>query len=319
MKKTYHQILAFVLISALALSINVSALRYPNSANTDQIDATSPHIITAEPYWLTSVPVSPEFESRTQQSSTRVITTTREDNVWRPQPTPITKEAIKASTLNTYSRFMYGQEVRAGDGAVYFASADQLGSGRQGIANNPYTSQLYIAGFALVRVADGHLLASQCYMRDHVPVGKTMPTALVELMNEYDLDEVKLFIATYTDGFTTGSVGWFPVDSLTWRYNSLAIDYVEPTYDDDDRVNGYDTDEEPVSTTLPDGSGLKDPANPPTYSDCDTYHPEMPSLSIGSGPNYQSEKPIPPSFSGSKDTDNLPSRRGNAPVGGERQ
>lgn len=227
MKKAYCQILAFALAStlALAISVNASAFYCPNSQDVDPIDADSPHTITAEPYRLTSVPASPEFALRVQQLSLPA-TTNRLD--------------IKPKQMTPYTHLMFGQEVRANDGATYYASADQLGSGRQGTANNPYTAQLYIAGFALVRIADGHILASKCYTRDNIPVGKTLPDPIVELLSEYNLGEVKLFIATYTDGFTTGSVGWFAADDLTWKLNSLTL--------------------------AEDGSGAKDPTTSPTYS-----------------------------------------------------
>lgn len=105
----------------------------------------------------------------------------------------------------------YGLPVTAQDSAIYYESADQGGSGRHGTANNQYTAALYIAGFALVEHDTGRLIMSQCYHRDDVPTGHLAPSELCER----DGLETDLWIATATDGFTTGAVGWFRASDLS--------------------------------------------------------------------------------------------------------
>lgn len=112
---------------------------------------------------------------------------------------------------------MFGQEVTAREGATYYESADLAGSGRQGIANNRYTTVLRIAGFAQVDAESGRLIDYRCYLRDNVPVGEEAP-AFVQ-----NCTEQTLYIATYTDGFTTGSVGWFCLSDLSYNPGELDL------------------------------------------------------------------------------------------------
>lgn len=114
-----------------------------------------------------------------------------------------------------FALLMFGQEVVAHEGVIYHESADFAGSGRHGTANNCYTEILRIAGFARVDADTGRLLDYRCYMREDVPTGEPAPDFIA------DCTEQTLYIATYTDGFTTGSVGWFCIKDLSYTPGEL--------------------------------------------------------------------------------------------------
>lgn len=136
-----------------------------------------------------------------------------------------------------YSNLLvYGLRVKASDGATYYASPDDGGSGRHGTANNRYTATLRISGFALVDRTDGRLIMSQCYRREYIPTGRAAPMAL----REHDGLVVDLWIATATDGFTTGEVGWF-----------RAVDLAPDTDHDSDDLKSPQADPSPISPVDP--------------------------------------------------------------------
>lgn len=124
-------------------------------------------------------------------------------------------------------KLMFGQEVVAIEGAVYYETADFAGSGNHGTANNCYTSHLYIAGFARIDPDTTRLVAWKGYQRDDVPVGELAPDFV-----DGGADST-ILIATYTPGFTTGSVGWFRACDLKYRIGEL-------TYLHDNNVNQPD-------------------------------------------------------------------------------
>lgn len=133
-----------------------------------------------------------------------------------PHDFPVKPINLNDTSAGVYlAQLMFGQEVHARDGATYYESADLAGSGRQGTSNNIYTEKLYIAGFAQVD-AEGNLVAYQCYLRDYIPTGDPAPDFVASCTSEWEL-----FIATYTRGFTTGSVGWFSARDLDWTTGNL--------------------------------------------------------------------------------------------------
>lgn len=186
-----------------------------------------------------------------------------------PNSTTSSPQAPQSPTTTplgqAFAQLMFGQEVHARDGATYFESADQAGSGRQGTSNNIYTEQLYIAGFAQVDTS-GDLVDWLCYDRDNVPVGSLAPSFTVDCHHSSEL-----YIATYTNGFTTGSVGWFNADDLDWQLGSL--EYADPRKD-------------PMSDPgLPIGSGYNDssihyydPESPTAFDSSDVNAPKLSDL-----------------------------------------
>lgn len=152
------------------------------------------------------------------------------------EPFRITLERRYGSLLS------YGIKITARDGATYYESADQGGSGRHGTANNIYTEKMYVAGFAIVERSSGRLVMSHCFDRASVPSYRPAPIRF----QEYDSINADLFIAACTDGFTTGEIGWFRAEDLTARLPDNNVD---------------------------DGSGPKDPlATPlPAKPDYDEY------------------------------------------------
>lgn len=169
-------------------------------------------------------------------------------------------------TLRAMLRF--GQRVTAHDGATYYESPDLGGSGRSGTANNIYTEDLRIAGFAWL--VDGHMVAAECYEREDVPVGS--PAS--EFVHYYTTYTEELWIATYTEGFTTGRVGWFSA----W---DLSFASPKPSYLPKEK-------EKPTFEELM-GMGAKSAYNDPTF---------MPEVSDDNGGNptddywYESEKSV---------------------------
>lgn len=142
-------------------------------------------------------------------------------------------------------KLMFGQEVVAIEGAVYYETADFAGSGDHGTANNLCTAQLYIAGFARVDPDTSRLVAWKCYQRDDVPVGELAPDFV-----DGGTDST-ILIATYTPGFTTGSVGWFRACDLKCRIGELTYERKDPDTDPyiDNDIFYYNPDRDQPAVT----------------------------------------------------------------------
>ncbi len=114
----------------------------------------------------------------------------------------------------------FGQLVSVRQGATYYESADQNGSGKQGLCGcNIYTEgDIYIAGYAQLD-QNGNIIKNECYQRDNVPHGKKC---------DFDLS-ANVWIALYVEGFTTGDIGWVRLSDVL--SNSDARDLMLPTED----------------------------------------------------------------------------------------
>lgn len=108
----------------------------------------------------------------------------------------------------------FGQVVSSWQGAPYYESADQNGSGKHGFYGcNIYTNGMaYIAGYARLD-QDGNILESECYWRESVPEGKKCG---------FDPNE-DIWVALYVDGFTTGSIGWMHIDDILPNPSEIRV------------------------------------------------------------------------------------------------
>lgn len=153
---------------------------------------------------------------------------------------PANNQPSERTNLPQSVLLRFGQQVVAKDGATYYESADLAGSGRQGTANNIYTETLRIAGFANVGPDSEHLTDYLCYLRDDVPSGKPAPNFVSNSTEE------SLWIAVYTDGFTTGSVGWFHVTDLSYALGEM--DY--PPEKSEESPNGFSHPDSPGTSSF---------------------------------------------------------------------
>lgn len=216
MKRIYHprQLLACICVLACILITGASAT---NTITPDERDPTSIKVTSSQP---PTDNTQPDFYEDNNSNDVVRSDSYESDN---GDAAALPQYATPAPLGQVFSQLMFGQEVEARNGAVYYESADQAGSGRQGTSNNIYTEQLYIAGFAQVD-SSGNLVNWLCYDREDVPVGSLAPsfTASCRLYGE-------LYIATYTNGFTTGHVGWYSAGDLDWKLGSL--EYPAPEKD----------------------------------------------------------------------------------------
>lgn len=158
----------------------------------------------------------------------------------------------------------FGQRVEIREGATYFASADLAGSGASAQTYNRYTEgSLYLGGFAAV---DGdRLKAHEAYLRDDICYGQPAPSFC------QDADgNVWCFI--YTDGFTTGSIGWFSADDVYYVQpdNSAVVALPEKDTNPDDGIGAKDPTADPYRDYEQNGyydEPAIGPTNQPVFED----------------------------------------------------
>ncbi len=138
-----------------------------------------------------------------------------------PEPPDTLPEAAKYpicgpdSVGQRYVALKYGDKVTIEPGTAYYESAAFGGSGKTGTIGNEYTQgALYVGGFSVIDDV-GTVMRNEVYSRE-------------EAMQSHDFqpDFFRLayadlaWVAIFTDGFTTGDVGWLPrsavkLDTLT--------------------------------------------------------------------------------------------------------
>lgn len=173
-------------------------------------------------------------------------------------PAPPSIYSVKIDSIIPLNTLTFGQRVYIRDDATYFESADGFGSGHSGTANNIYTEVAYLGGFARVDPETHRLTDYVCYARDNMPVGEPAP----DFFFDSTLGETMVFL--YTDGFTTGEIGWTPVTNLHDPIPVLddtAKDSKDP-FDDKIAEKPGLKDPDPISTSDPlittTGSGISD-------------------------------------------------------------
>lgn len=133
-----------------------------------------------------------------------------------PEP-PVFKDPICSpdSVGQRYVALKYGDKVTIEPGTVYYESAAFGGSGKTGVIGNEYTQgAIYIGGFSVI---DDVGTVQRNEVRSREEAART---------HDFQPDFFRLayadlsWVAIFTDGFTTGDLGWLPrsavkLDTLT--------------------------------------------------------------------------------------------------------
>lgn len=117
------------------------------------------------------------------------------------------------TTYAQKQQHILGDQVNLASGATYYESADPCGSGRSGRVPNHYTKQssTYYGGYAVLD-CDQRIKSAGVYSR--AAITQFSPEERVQYIESEPSDEVWYFV--YVDGFTTGSLGWFPAEAVTF-------------------------------------------------------------------------------------------------------
>lgn len=159
---------------------------------------------------------------------------------------------------------IFGQRVLIKDGAAYYASADHNGSGVSAQVYNAYTmGDLYLGGFSVVK--DDHLSDHEAYLRDDIRYGQPAPSFCQNA-------DGNAWCFIYTDGFTTGSIGWFSADDVYYVQpdNSAVVALPEKDTNPDDGIGAKDPTADPYRDYEQNGyydEPAIGPTNQPVFED----------------------------------------------------
>lgn len=126
-----------------------------------------------------------------------------------------------ATTYAQEQQHTLGERVNLVSSATYYESADLCGSGRSGKAPNRYTESVgtYYGGYAVLD-CEQHIKSASVYSR--AAIAQLSSEDRVQHIDPEPSDAVWYFV--YVDGFTTGSLGWFPAEAITFSPSATSED-----------------------------------------------------------------------------------------------
>lgn len=200
----------------------------------------------------------------------------------QPDTSPIYVDALTDQDLS--ADMFYGTRVVIPEGTMYYASADNAGSGNYGIIGNRYTpmgSDLYIGGFAQLDTSD-QLTEYRAYNPPYVPVADYWLNGVDDSL---DWDHVWVLIFRDPDG--ERPLGWVPARTIAVTNGILGDDKTNAVFQNgvviaDNQIH----DDEDLAPELID-SNLPDPGNMiedriiknQDYSDTDSQTTDDPFIS----------------------------------------